>query len=129
MITITTTPHKLTITGHAGHAEHGQDIVCAAVSALALTLIHSIEQLTEDKIEYEIESGNISVKHGNLSEKARTLTDSFFIGCIRIYSGMRLRAQYRPARFRAGTRGRWRLRSQRYSAQSGVTPSGFSGRS
>ena len=80
MITITTTPHTLTITGHARAAPHGQDIVCAAVSALALTLIHSIEQLTEDKIEYEIESGNISVKHGNLSEKARTLTDSFFIG-------------------------------------------------
>ena len=81
MITITTTPHTLTITGHARAAPHGQDIVCAAVSALALTLIHSIEQLTEDRIEYRIESGNILVKHGNLSEKARTLTDSFFIGC------------------------------------------------
>ena len=96
MITITTTPHTLTITGHARAAPHGQDIVCAAVSALALTLIHSIEQLTEDKIEYEIESGNISVKHGNLSEKARTLTDSFFIGCIRIYSGMSWRARSQP---------------------------------
>ena len=96
MITISSTQHKLTITGHARAGPHGQDIVCAAVSALALTLIHSIEQLTEDKIEYEIESGNISVKHGNLSEKARTLTDSFFIGCSRIYSGTSWRVRFQP---------------------------------
>lgn len=33
------------ITGHADYAAHGSDIVCAAVSALALTTINSIEAL------------------------------------------------------------------------------------
>lgn len=30
--------NKLTITGHARSAEYGKDLICAAVSALALTL-------------------------------------------------------------------------------------------
>ena len=32
--------------GHAGFAESGNDIVCAAVSALVFTTVNSIDQLT-----------------------------------------------------------------------------------
>lgn len=31
------------ISGHAGYAAHGQDIVCAAVSFLAITVVNSLE--------------------------------------------------------------------------------------
>ena len=31
------------ISGHAGYAEHGQDIVCAAASFLAITVVNSLE--------------------------------------------------------------------------------------
>ena len=34
------------IKGHAGYAEHGQDIICAAVSVLAQNTVNSIEQFT-----------------------------------------------------------------------------------
>ncbi len=34
--------------GHAGYAEHGQDIVCAAVSALVINTINSVECLVSD---------------------------------------------------------------------------------
>ena len=33
------------MTGHAGFSEHGSDIVCAGVSALAITTVNSIEKL------------------------------------------------------------------------------------
>ena len=33
------------MTGHAGFGEHGEDIVCAGVSALAITTVNSIEKL------------------------------------------------------------------------------------
>lgn len=33
------------MTGHAAYAESGQDIVCAGVSALAITTVNSIEKL------------------------------------------------------------------------------------
>jgi uncharacterized protein YsxB (DUF464 family) len=32
--------------GHAGYAEYGNDIICAAVSILVMTTINSIEELT-----------------------------------------------------------------------------------
>ena len=39
------------IKGHAGYAEHGQDIICAAVSVLAQNTVNSIEQFTDDGFE------------------------------------------------------------------------------
>ena len=38
MIRVTAEPERLTVQGHAGFAPRGQDIVCAAVSALMLAL-------------------------------------------------------------------------------------------
>lgn len=70
--------------GHAGHAPPGQDIVCAGVTALVQTLAESIQALTEDKIKYEISPGRADIYYGNLSEKSRTLMDSFFIGICMI---------------------------------------------
>ena len=36
--------------GHADYAEKGQDIICAAVSALIVNTVNSVETLTEDLI-------------------------------------------------------------------------------
>lgn len=74
----------ITVKGHANYAVFGSDIVCAGVTALAQTLIKSIKDLTDDKIEYEISPGRVDIKYGNLSEKAKTLVDSFFIGICMI---------------------------------------------
>nr|DAE93598.1 MAG TPA: YsxB-like protein [Caudoviricetes sp.] len=54
--------------------------MCAGVTSLAQTLIKSILDLTEDTIEYEMQPGLVEIKYGNLSERSRTLVDSFFIG-------------------------------------------------
>ncbi|NLK74871.1 MAG: ribosomal-processing cysteine protease Prp [Clostridiales bacterium] len=42
-----------TIEGHANYAEYGSDIVCAAVSALVINTINSIEHFTSDKFTLE----------------------------------------------------------------------------
>ena len=36
------------VTGHAGYAESGHDIVCAAVSALVINTWNSVEAFTDD---------------------------------------------------------------------------------
>ena len=54
--------------------------MCAGVTSLAQTLIKSILDLTEDTMEYEMQPGLVEIKYGNLSERSRTLVDSFFIG-------------------------------------------------
>lgn len=68
------------MSGHAGYAAGGEDIICAAVTALSVTLVKSIEDLTDDKIEYDVQPGWVDIKYRDLSEKAKTLVDSFFIG-------------------------------------------------
>ncbi|MEE0012392.1 MAG: ribosomal-processing cysteine protease Prp [Lachnospiraceae bacterium] len=80
MIEVTVRKDEIKISGHANYAVYGSDIVCAGVTALAQTLIKSIADLTEDKIEYSVSPGRVDIKYGNLSEKAKTLVDSFFIG-------------------------------------------------
>lgn len=80
MIEVRIRPECIEISGHAGYAEPGKDIVCAAVTALTQTLIQSIENLTDDKIEYRISPGKVEVEYRNLSEKSKTLVDSFFVG-------------------------------------------------
>ncbi len=72
------------ISGHAGYAPTGSDIVCAGVTALTQELIRSMEGLTDDRIETDIGSGMASIQFGDLSEKGRLLIDSFFIGICMI---------------------------------------------
>lgn len=74
----------ITVKGHANYAASGSDIVCAGVTAHVQTLIKSIKDLTDDKIEYEISPGRVDIKYGNLSEKSKILVDSFFIGICMI---------------------------------------------
>ncbi len=42
--------------GHAGYAEAGQDIVCAAISVLTINTINSVSELTTQKFTYEEEA-------------------------------------------------------------------------
>lgn len=84
MIAVSVRKDKIQISYHANYAEEGKDIVCAGVTALTQTLVKSIEDLTEDKIEYDISPGRADIKYRNLSGKAKTLVDSFFIGICMI---------------------------------------------
>lgn len=84
MIAVCVRKDSITVSGHAGFAEAGKDIVCAGVTALIQTLIKSVCDLTEDKIEYEISPGRADIHYGDLSEAGRLLVDSFFIGICAI---------------------------------------------
>lgn len=79
MIVVNITQTGLTVDGHAGYAKTGNDIICAAVSALAQGLIHSLDALTDDRISYQIRDGHIDIEYENLSEQGKLLIDSFFI--------------------------------------------------
>lgn len=79
MITVNITQNGLTVDGHAGYAEIGKDIVCAAVSSLTQGLIHSLKALTDDEISYRVASGHAEITYKDLSERGKLLVDSFFI--------------------------------------------------
>ena len=79
MTVVSVRKDEIKISGHAGYAEAGKDIVCAAVTTLTQTLIRSLEDLARDKIQYEISSGRADIHYRNLSEEGKLLVDSFFI--------------------------------------------------
>ena len=51
MIVVEINRQGVTIDGHAGFAEHGKDIVCAGVSALAITIADLPTSLTQDPVD------------------------------------------------------------------------------
>lgn len=69
------------VDGHAGYAPIGQDIVCAAVSALTETLIASLEELTENRISVEEGKGFVHLRFRDEPDHdAVILLDAFQIG-------------------------------------------------
>ena len=71
------------LNGHAGYGESGQDIVCAAVSALALNTVNSVEAFTEDAFSGEMdeESGRLSMRFTSpVSRESKLLMDSLILG-------------------------------------------------
>ena len=52
---------SFSISGHAGFADAGQDIVCAAVSALSFNTINAIETLVQTPIQYNAETDGFLV--------------------------------------------------------------------
>lgn len=52
------------ISGHAGYAEYGKDIICAAVSVLAQNTVNSIDALTDDSISVDVDErkGELKMK-------------------------------------------------------------------
>lgn len=69
--------------GHAGYADYGQDIVCAAVSVLVVNTINSIEEFTDDAIACEVKEENGDVKFeftGDISSESKLLVESMLLG-------------------------------------------------
>ena len=71
--------------GHSGYADAGMDIVCAAVSTLAINTVNSIEKLTSDAdnivLGEDTEPGNLKVVFKRpVSKETRLLIDSMFLG-------------------------------------------------
>ena len=73
---------RIQIIGHAGAGPPGEDIVCAAISALLQTFVASVDELTNDHLKRDLRSGMavIEYKYEDLSEQTKLLIESFFIG-------------------------------------------------
>lgn len=67
--------------GHAGFAEYGRDIVCAAVSVLTINFVNSVEKLTGDR--FKIQTGDGLMKFRFQNEPgagSKLLMDSLILG-------------------------------------------------
>ena len=67
--------YELVIKGHAGYDVHGKDIVCAAVSSMAITTINNIIVL-DDSVDYEENSGLLIIRVKRDTEVNNKLLDN-----------------------------------------------------
>lgn len=79
MIRVNVSDHGIRMSGHAGCKKNGQDIVCAAVSALTCSLINSLRDLSGDRISAGTGSGMTVIEWQRLSDKGKLLVDSWFL--------------------------------------------------
>jgi uncharacterized protein YsxB (DUF464 family) len=72
------------IEGHAGYRKAGEDIVCAAVSVLAINCINSIEVFTKAKFQKKEDEGkgiiDFEITDDVIPEGTKLLLLSFFYG-------------------------------------------------
>ena len=74
-----------TVEGHAGYADAGEDIICAAVSALAQNTVNSIEAFTGDEFTCDVDDGYLSVEFPKkLSAESKLLMNSLNLGLTNI---------------------------------------------
>lgn len=68
--------------GHAGYAEEGYDIICAAVSVLTVNTLNAIEKFTDDAFKAEAKDGMVRWKFTEtpVSEKTKLLMDTLILG-------------------------------------------------
>ena len=69
---------EVLITGHANYADYGKDIVCAAVSSIAITTCNAIISL-EDSILVKEESGKLNIKILNDTDINQKLLDNMIV--------------------------------------------------
>lgn len=84
MITVHIDNNGVSLHGHAGHHVNGQDLVCAAVSALTCSLLHSLKHLSGNRIRAETGDGMAEIRWDSLNEEGKLLVDSWFLGIAAI---------------------------------------------
>lgn len=81
---------EIHLSGHAGRGDEpleGQNLVCAAVSALTLNMANSVEHFTDDRFEAEEEeqAGDFRFRFVSvISEESRLLMNSLVFGLLNI---------------------------------------------
>lgn len=77
MICINISPCRLTVKGHSGYADHGNDIVCAGVSALTQAAILGLRH-------YDVDM-DISMSHGEATvqiNKSKDVVEPIFTAML-----------------------------------------------
>ncbi|MCI5701073.1 MAG: ribosomal-processing cysteine protease Prp [Lachnospiraceae bacterium] len=69
------------VSGHAGYAEEGFDIICSAVSVLSINTVNSLESLAHVSLQADQEDGYLSCQfHEKLNKEGSLLMDSMILG-------------------------------------------------
>lgn len=82
MITVSFNPKGYTVNGHAEYAEHGRDVVCASVSAVAQTTLLGLSLY--GNVSYEMNSGLLIVRVHVMNDYCKAILDTMEKGVRQI---------------------------------------------
>ncbi len=75
-VVVTSSPFSLTVSGHSGSADKGEDLICAAVSSIVTGGFNSLSN-KEDFKEMTLESGHAClVAKGEISEHDKVVIET-----------------------------------------------------
>lgn len=75
---------KITVKGHAGFADKGEDLVCAGVSSIVFGTMNAIEELCSNHCVFDIIEANVSIVVKKDSEKLNTMLEMMVIQLLSI---------------------------------------------
>jgi uncharacterized protein YsxB (DUF464 family) len=83
---------EFAVSGHSGYADRGEDIVCAAISALTQTALMGLEHVARHPYEGKIRDGFLScrIKAGGTPDsfaRAQAILETMVLGLKDIASG------------------------------------------
>ncbi|PSR22070.1 MAG: ribosomal-processing cysteine protease Prp [Sulfobacillus acidophilus] len=74
-------PRRLVVSGHANRGPHGQDIVCAAASALVETLALGLREVVHEDFRGQVDVGHADLWFDEaLSSEARAIVETIVRG-------------------------------------------------
>ena len=76
MIKVEIKKDLIKITGHAGYADAGKDIVCASVSSIVYTTVNGIMNIDKDAIKFSDDNNIFKIKIINKSKVVNILINS-----------------------------------------------------
>ena len=69
---------ELTVSGHAGYADRGEDLICAGVSSICIGLCNALD-LLHANCEIEIGDNNITINHIGNDDLSQTVLQTAII--------------------------------------------------
>lgn len=87
MITIHVTDNSLSVTGHAERpagVPPGNNIICAAVSSVTLTLVEGLREVAGLNIEAVTDPGNVQIRWDRMNDIGQALIDTWLLGILGI---------------------------------------------
>lgn len=83
MITVAVRKNSIAVSGHAQRPEGvpaGQNIICAAVSAITQALLDGLENIAGLAIESHVDKGMVTMQWQHMNEIGKALVDTWFLG-------------------------------------------------
>ncbi len=88
------------VSGHAGYAQHGHDIVCSAVSALCIAIANGLEKHSTSRVHIEAAEGRMRVVSHETGPGAAGIDNSSVVLYDTLIEALKAIAKEYPGRIR-----------------------------